>query len=159
MVLVHHQIEKKKEIVAELVKLGDHENPEEAVQQAKQIQEKFRSIGFVPIKKKQKIEKEYKESCDRIYQRHRGSGRKAAPARDHQASADKSLRAEYFKLKKECDNLHEEIMRYRDTKTFINPGGKGNELIDEIQQKIDDAQKKLDNKQDKLEELRQKMED
>ena len=151
--------EKKKEIVAELVKLGDHENPEEAVQQAKQIQEKFRSIGFVPIKKKQKIEKEYKESCDRIYQRHRGSGRKAAPARDHQASADKSLRAEYFKLKKECDNLHEEIMRYRDTKTFINPGGKGNELIDEIQQKIDDAQKKLDNKQDKLEELRQKMED
>ncbi len=151
--------EKKKEIVAKLVKLGDHENPEEAVQQAKQIQEKFRSIGFVPIKKKQKIEKEYKESCDRIYQRHRGSGRKAAPARDHQASADKSLRAEYFKLKKECDNLHEEIMRYRDTKTFINPGGKGNELIDEIQQKIDDAQKKLDNKQDKLEELRQKMED
>ncbi|TVQ71985.1 MAG: DUF349 domain-containing protein [Balneolaceae bacterium] len=151
--------EKKKEIVAELVKLGDHENPEEAVQQAKQIQEKFRSIGFVPIKKKQKIEKEYKEACDRIYQRHRGSGRKAGPARDHQVSADKSIRAEYFKLKKECDNLHEEIMRYGDTKTFINPGGKGNDLIDEIQQKIDDAQKKLDKKQDKLEEIRQKMED
>ena len=151
--------EKKKEIVAELVKLGDHENPEEAVQHAKQLQEKFRSIGFVPIKKKQKIEKEYKEACDQIYQRHRGSGRKAATARDQQASADKSLRAEYFNLKKECDNLHEEIMRYQDTKTFINPGGKGNDLIDEIQQKIDDAQKKLDKKQDKLEELRQKMDD
>ncbi len=151
--------EKKKEIVAELVKLGDHENPEEAVQQAKQLQEKFRNIGFVPIKKKQKIEKEYKEACDRIYQRHRGSGRKAGPARDQPASADKSFRAEYFKLKKECDNLHEEIMRYRDTKTFINPGGKGNDLIDEIQQKIDDAQKKLEKKQDKLEEFRQKMED
>ena len=151
--------EKKKEIVAELVKLGDHENPEEAVQQAKQLQEKFRNIGFVPIKKKQKIEKEYKEACDRIYQRHRGSGRKAGPARDQPASADKSFRAEYFKLKKECDNLHEEIMRYRDTKTFINPGGKGNDLIEEIQQKIDDAQKKLEKKQDKLEEFRQKMED
>ena len=151
--------EKKKEIVAELVTLGEHENPEEAVQQAKQLQEKFRSIGFVPIKKKQKIEKEYKEVCDRIYQRHRGSGRKAGPAASQQVSADKSHRAEYFKLKKECDNLHEEIMRYRDTKTFINPSGKGNDLIDEIQQKIEKVQKKLEKKQEKLEELRQKMED
>ena len=151
--------DKKKEIVAELVKLGEHENPEEAVQQAKQLQEQFRSIGFVPIKKKQKIEKEYKEACDTIYQRHRGAGRKAGPAGDTHTSADKSLRAEFFKLRKECDSLHDEIMRYRDTKTFINPGGKGNDLIDEIQQKIDDAQKVLDKKQDKLEELRQKLED
>ncbi len=149
--------DKKKEIIAELVKLGEHEDPEQAVQQAKQLQEQFRKIGFVPIKKKQKIDKEYKEACDKIYQKVRGSGRKPGPAADPQLSADKSLRAEFFKMKKECESLHEEIMRYRDTKTFINPGGKGNDLIDEIQQKIDDAQKKLDKKQDKLEELRQKL--
>ena len=151
--------DKKKEIIAELVKLGDHEDPEAAVQQAKQLQEQFRSIGFVPIKKKQKVEKEYKDACDKIYQRHRGAGRRSGPVRDSQASADKSLRAEYFRLKKECDTLHDEIMRYQDTKTFINPGGKGNDLIDEIQQKIDKSQKNLDQKQDKLEELRQKLED
>ncbi len=151
--------EKKKEVVAELEKLGDHENPDEAVQQAKQLQEKFRGIGFVPIKKKQKIEKEYKDACDRIYQRFRGAGRKAGSAGDQKPSAEKSLRPEYFKLKKECDSLHEEIMRYRDTKTFINPAGKGNDLIEEIEQKIENTQKKLDGKLKKLEELRQKMED
>jgi len=151
---------RKKEIVAELEKLGDHENPEEAVEQARQLQEQFRKIGFVPIKKKSKIEKEYKEACDRIYQKSRTSGRKAeGMASNTSASADKSLRAEYFKLKKECDNLHEEIMRYMDTKTFINPGGKGNALIDQIQQKIDKSQKNLDQKQEKLEELRQKIEE
>jgi len=151
--------EKKKEIVAELVKLGEHEDPEEAVQQAKPLQERFRSIGFVPIKKKQKIENEYKEACDRIYQKLRGSGRKSGSVSDSQGAPNKSLRADYFKLKKECENLHEEIMRYQDTKTFINPGGKGNDLIDEIQQKIDAAQMNLDKKQDKLEELRRKMEE
>lgn len=152
--------EKKKQVVAELEKLGELEDAEEAVKQAKPLQEQFRKIGFVPIKKKSKIEKAYKEACDRIYQRARGAGRKAVgTARDARATADKSQKAEYFRLRKECDDLHEEIMRYQDTKTFINPGGKGNALIDEIQQKIDKTQEKLDKKQEKLEELRQKMED
>lgn len=152
--------ENKRQVISELEKLVEHDDPQEAVRVAKDLQEQFKKIGFVPIKKKNKIEKEYKEVCDRIYQRARSSEHPSGrPAQRTESTAgDKSLRNEYFKLKKECDKLHEDIMRYRDTMTFINPGGKGNALIDEVQQKIDKAQKKLEEKQEKLEDIRTKVE-
>ncbi len=153
--------EKKREIVSELDKLGEHENAEEAVAKARELQEQFKSIGFVPIKKKAKLDKDYKAVCDKIYQRVRSTGGGSGkPGRqsDH-VPPNKSARDEYFRLKKECDKLQEEILRYKDTITFINPGGKGNALIDDVQKKIDKAQNNLDEKLEKLEELRMKMEE
>ena len=153
--------EEKRKLIAEISKLADADEPEEEVAKVKELQEKFKKIGFVPIKKKSKIEKDYKEVCDRFYQRLRAKGRGAsgrrAPA--EAVSPDKARRAEFFRLKKECDDLHEEIMKFKDTMTFINPGGKGNALIDEIQQKIDKAEEKFEKKQEKLEELRRNLEE
>lgn len=149
--------ETKKKIVAELRTLTEHENPQEAVQKAKDLQEQFRQIGFVPIKKKDKIEKAYKEVCDIIYGRMReaASGTKVREGSSQSRSEpDRKQQDQYFRLKKECDTLQEEILRYRDSMTFINPGGKGNALIEEIQAKVDKAQQKLDKKLVQLEELR-----
>ena len=150
---------KKREIVSEIEKLGEQENPEEAVAGTKELQEQFKEIGFVPIKKKAKLDKDYKEACDRVYQNFRSSGRRSSSSEKpvQKGSDDKSLREQYFKLKKECDKLNEEILRSKDTMTFINPGGKGNALIDDIQKKIDKEQKKLDKKLEKLEEIREEL--
>ncbi len=152
--------DKKREIVAELEKLGDHEDSAEAVTLAKELQEQYRNIGFVPIKKKSKIASDYKKACDHIYQRARSESKGSTSESSRgssKADGDKAIRSEHFKLKKECEKIHEEIMRYQDTITFINPGGQGNELIEEIQRKIDNSQKKLEEKQDKLEDLRREI--
>ncbi|MEX0680779.1 MAG: DUF349 domain-containing protein [Balneolales bacterium] len=154
-------LEKKREILSELEKLVDYDDPEEAVRLAKELQQKFKQIGFVPIKKKTKLDNDYQRVCDLIFQKARGQRSKIGEqtrAINGFADDKKARSSEYFRLKKECDKLHDEIMRYGDTKTFINPGGKGNALIDEIQQKIDHAQIELDNKLDKLEKLRKEME-
>ncbi|MBP3192799.1 DUF349 domain-containing protein [Natronogracilivirga saccharolytica] len=150
-------LEEKRKVIDELSRLAGSEEPDKAVDQFKELQEKFKKVGFVPLRKKSKIDKDYKEVCDTFYQRLREKGKGANAERA--SSADKSRRSELFRLKKECDELHEEIMKYKDTMTFINPGGKGNVLIDEIQQKIDKTEEKLEKKQEKLEQLRRDQEE
>lgn len=152
-------LDEKSEVVAELGKLLEVEDTEEMVRLARALQERFKKIGFVPIKKKDKIEKEYKEVCDRIYQRVRKSGKQTGEQTLAMtpAAGSRHMRTEFVKLKKECDKLQEEILRYNDTKTFINPSGKGNDLIDEVQKKIDRVQKRLDEKLEKLEKLRREL--
>ncbi|MDG5766824.1 DUF349 domain-containing protein [Balneolales bacterium ANBcel1] len=154
--------EKKRGIVSEIEKLAGQENVEEALEQVKELQEQFKKIGFVPIKKKSRLDSDYKAACDTFYDKLRATtrGRSESTGKEPVSGrAGKGARDEYFKLKKECDKMHEEIMRYKDTMTFINPGGKGNALIDDIQKKIDKEQNKLNAKLEKLEDLRQKMEE
>ncbi|MDI6400473.1 DUF349 domain-containing protein [Balneolaceae bacterium ANBcel3] len=147
--------DQKREIVKQIEALADLDDPKEAVQKTRELQDAFKEIGFVPIKKKSKLDKEYKLACDVIYQRARKESRTGAPAQASGVSKEqKGPRDEFFKLKKECDKLQEEILRYKDTMTFINPGGQGNALIEDVQKKIDKAQKELEKKQKKLEELR-----
>jgi hypothetical protein len=160
-------LKEKQEIVEKLRELGQHEDPIEAVNIAKQLQEKFKEAGYVPIKKKNKIWKQYRKACDVIYDRFRAakSGNKfdqelAKADLDHdQREQIQDIRKQFKKLKKEVQSLEEEVLQFKESKTYFKPSGKGSALIDEIQQKIDKAEIKLQKKQDELEALAQKMEE
>ncbi len=160
-------LEEKQEILEKLRELGQHEDPIEAVNIAKELQEKFKDAGYVPIKKKNKIWKEYRKACDVIYDRFRAakSGNKfdqelaKADLDPKQRSKIQDLRKEYNKVKKEVSKLEGEVIQFQETKTYFKPSGKGNALLDEVQQKIDKAEKKLQKKQDKLDEIGRQMEE
>ena len=51
-----------------------HDDPAVAVQEAKKLQDMFKEIGHVPIKLKNKVWKDYREVCDKIYGNYRISG-------------------------------------------------------------------------------------
>ncbi|MDZ7716745.1 MAG: DUF349 domain-containing protein [Balneolaceae bacterium] len=160
-------LEEKQEILEKLKELGQHEDPIEAVEIAKELQEKFKSAGYVPIKHKNEMWKKYREACDVIYDRFRAakSGDKfdrelaKADLDPEQRSKIQDMRKEYKKVKKEVNQLENEVLQYQEKKTYFKPSKGENPLLKEVQQKIDKVENKLHKKQDKLESLTKEMEE
>ena len=160
-------LEEKQQILEKLEELGQHEDPIEAVDIAKGLQEKFKSAGYVPIKHKNTMWKKYREACDVIYNRFRAakSGDKfdqelaKADLDPKQRSKIQDMRKEYKKVKKEVNQLESEVLQYQEKKTYFKPTKGGNPLLEEVQQKIDKAENKLHKKQDKLDSLTKEMEE
>lgn len=156
-------LKKKREVIEKLRALGEMEDAQEAVKKAKPLQAEFAKIGYVPLKHKNKIYKHYREACDVIYQRSRAErahGFVGGENSNLDPEARKQLKkrhADLSKLRKQCNELKETILKYQDSKTFIKPNKKGMKLREEIQSKIDDAEKKLENKLDKIDEIRQEI--
>lgn len=158
-------LEEKKEILEKLRELGRHEDPIEAVNIAKDLQEKFKDAGYVPIKQKNKMWKQYREACDVIYDRFRAakSGDKfdqelaKADLDTDERSKIQSLRKEYKSIEKEARDLEKEILNFEEKKTYFNTSGGGNSLLDQVNEKIEKAEKKLEKKEEKMDSLTRKM--
>ena len=158
-------LEKKREILEKLRELGKHEDPIKAVDIAKGLQEKFKNVGYVPIKYKNKMWKEYREACDVIYDRMRAA--KSGDKFDQElAKADldpddrskiQKLRKEYNKIKKEAKQLKKEVLQYKEKKTYFKPSSGGNSLLDEVENKIDEVEQKLESKQQKMDSITEEM--
>jgi len=160
-------LEKKKEILEKLRELGKHEDPIEAVDIAKDLQEKFKNVGYVPIKQKDKMWKQYREACDVIYDRMRAakSGDKFDQelAKANLDAEDRSkiqkLRKEYNKVKKEAKKLKDEVLQYKEKKTYFKPSSGSNSLLDEVENKIEEVEQKLEKKHQKMESITDDMEE
>lgn len=160
-------LKKKQDVLEELRELGKHEDPIKAVDIAKGLQEKFKDIGFVPIKQKNKMWKKYREVCDVIYDRFRAAKSgdqfdqelaKAELDTDERNQIQK-LRKEFKKVKKEVRELEKEKLQYEETKTYFKPSNSGNALLDEVEEKIENVEVKLEKKQSKMDSLTDQMED
>ncbi len=160
-------LKEKEKILEKLNKLGKLDDPIEAVNQAKPLQEEFKNIGYVPIKKKNEIWKRYRETCDVIYDRFRAakSGNKfdqelaKADLEPDQRSQIMELRKKYKKVKHKMHELKDEVLQYKESKTYFKSSDDDNPLLNEIQSKIDKAENKLQEKKDKLDELDRKIDD
>lgn len=160
-------LHEKQDILEKLRELGQHEDPIEAVNIAKGLQEEFKSAGYVPIKQKNKMWKQYREACDVIYNRFRAA--KSGNQFDQElakADLDKSdrnkiqkLRKEFKKIEKEVRDLEKEVLQYKETKTYFKPSNSGNSLLDEVEEKIEKVEQKLEKKKQKLDSLADEMED
>ena len=156
---------KKEEILEKLRELGEHEDPALAVQEAKELQQQFKDIGYVPIKMKNKIWKQYREACDVIYDRYRALGsdlgmekKLANQGIDPDTRKDIiKFQKERDKLKKDVSRLESEMIQYQEAKTYFKPTNRGNALLDEIQEKIDKADKAIEEKQDRIIELKKEI--
>lgn len=154
-------LEKKQEILDKLEELGKHEDPALAVQEAKKLQQAFKDIGYVPIKMKNKIWKQYREACDVIYDRYRSLGsdlgmekKLANQGIDPDTRKDIiKLQKERDKLKKEVSKLESEMIQYQEAKTYFKPTNRGNALKDELQEKIDKAESSISDKEERLKEI------
>src|SRR5699024_7245181 len=130
-------LREKNEILDKLRELGRHEDPIRAVDIAKGLQEKFKNAGYVPIKHKNKMWKQYREACDVIYDRFRAA--KSGDKFDQElAKADldtndrhqiQKIRKKFKKVEKEAKALKEEVLNFKEKKTYFNPSGGGSSLL------------------------------
>ena len=149
----------KREIIDKIVALFEHENAEEAITEVKALQKQYAEIGFVPIKYKNKLWKQYRDACDKVYQRARSEKKSNASSHSSYKSEGHGGAAkpnqEIQKLKRECDRLRQEILHYGDTMTFIKPNKQGLKLREEIQKKIDASKVVLQEKEAAVDTLEQ----
>jgi hypothetical protein len=151
-------LEEKQEILQKLKDLKDHENPIKAVDEAKPLQEEFKKAGYVPIKYKNKMWKEYRETCDVIYDRFRAAKSAAnVVGKENVADFTPDDIAEIQKkqklasrLRNEIDKTHNELIQMKESLSYFKPSGKGSSLLDEVHKKIEKAENEIEQKEEKL---------
>ncbi|TNE73181.1 DUF349 domain-containing protein [bacterium] len=130
-------LQKKRDLIDKVKGLHEQEDAVAALAEVKELQAQFNAVGFVPIKMKDKIYKQFKEACDVIYKRSREQQKGHFSGEGADAKKDAYNKSQKIsKLKKQADKLNETILNYSDTKTFIKPNKKGLALRDEIDAKI-----------------------
>ncbi|MCH8487198.1 MAG: DUF349 domain-containing protein [Candidatus Cyclonatronum sp.] len=169
----HDNLKQKQAIVTKISELSESEDIEAALEEVKQLQEEYKAIGFVPIKQKDKVWDAYRSACDTFFGKlrerspkggQRGSGRSdygggRGGRSNAPVSESRKLSNDLFRLRKEADEIRNQILNYADTKTYFKPNKKGQKLIDEIQSNIDQAQLKLDQKELQIQELQAQLND
>lgn len=157
-------LEEKKEILEKLKELKKHEDPIQAVEEAKPLQEEFKKAGYVPIKFKNKMWKEYRETCDVIYDRFRAVKSAAnIVGREHVDEFSTDDLAEIQKLQKKAESLkHEisslskELIQMKESLSYFKPQ-KGSTLLDDVKAKIEKTEQKVNDKEAELDDIEVKI--
>ncbi len=152
----------KEEVIKKLKELGNHENPVEAVELAKPLQEEFKKAGYVPIKHKNRLWKEYREICDTIYERFRAAksaveivGRENVSQFSTDDLAEiKKKQDSANKLYKKISKLNSDLIQMKESISYFKPSKGGSSILDDAKKRIEDTEKeveKLENEYQKIE--------
>jgi len=158
-------LKEKEEVLSKLRELRDHEDPIEAVNIAKPLQEEFKKAGYVPIKHKNRMWKEYREICDVIYDRFRAAkaavdvvGRENVENFSVDDIADiRKMNSKASSLRKQISKMEQELIQKKESLSYFKPSGKSNPLLDEVKQKVEKAEEELASKEEQLAELEKKI--
>ncbi|PKD43423.1 DUF349 domain-containing protein [Rhodohalobacter barkolensis] len=154
-------LKEKEEVLEKLAELKSHDDPIDAVEKAKPLQEEFKKAGYVPIKHKNRLWKEYRETCDVIYDRFRAAkaavdvvGRENVENFSADDIADiRKKQNEINKLRKDVGKLTGEVLQMKESLSYFKPSGGSSSLLDEVKEKINKAENELEKKEDKLADL------
>jgi hypothetical protein len=154
-------LKEKEGILDQLSELKTHENPIEALEIAKPLQAEFKKAGYVPIKHKNRLWREYREICDVIYDRFRATKSAAQIVGkenvEHYTTDDladiKRKQDMADKLRKEVGRLGNELIQMKESLSYFKPSGKGSSLLDDVRSRIDKAEQELNKKEEKLQNL------
>lgn len=154
-------LKEKEEVLSQLGELKSHDDPIKAVELAKPLQEEFKKAGYVPIKHKNRLWKEYRETCDVIYDRFRAAkaavdvvGRENVENFSADDIADiRKKKNEVNKLRKQIGKLSSDLIQMKESLSYFKPSGGSNSLLDDVKAKIEKAENELESKEDKLADL------
>lgn len=158
-------LKEKEEVLDKLRNLRDHEDPIEAVNIAKPLQTEFKKAGYVPIKHKNRLWKEYREVCDVIYDRFRAAkaavdvvGRENVENFSVDDIADiRKMNSKASSLRKQISKMEQELIQQKESLSYFKPSGKKNPLLDQVKEKIAKAEADIASKEEQLAELEKKI--
>ncbi|MBR3858262.1 MAG: DUF349 domain-containing protein [Bacteroidaceae bacterium] len=127
--------EQKLGIIDQLKQLAETEG-ENVIQQVKELQQKWSEVGHVPFRDKEKLYKEYRELCDKIYDAYGVSQAKRRLNNFRKNLAEKvenagsSLGSERQKMQRAYERMLAEIKTYENNIGFLNAGSKKGKRYD-----------------------------
>lgn len=154
-------LKEKEDVLDKLKELQTHDDPVEAVEEAKKLQEEFKKAGYVPIKHKNRMWKEYREACDVIYDRFRTAKSAAQIVGKENVenfstddlSEIKKKQEVASKLRKEIKSLSSDLIQMKESLSYFKPSGSGSSLLDDVKKRIDKAEDDINKKEEKLQDL------
>ncbi len=151
-------LKEKDEIIKQLKALGSHDNPVDAVELAKPLQEEFKKAGYVPIKHKNRLWKEYREACDVIYDRFRAA--KSAVEIVGKENIDQFSNDDLSKIKKKQDQVNNlrkqiskqssELIQMKESLSYFKPSKGGSSILDDAKKRIENSEKEIEDKENQL---------
>lgn len=142
-------LKKKQEIIEQLKALVENV-AEASAQKVRELQAAWNEIGFVPIREKDKLYKQYHEVLDEIYKKlnlsqaeRRLNSFKTTLKVSAEAGAN-TLSRERDRLMRAYDIMKSELQTYENNIGFLSASSKkGNSLLQEIQKKVDKLKDEL----------------
>lgn len=134
----------KRSIIEEMRAIPEDTDPEVAIEQIKELQQRWNDTGHVPFKDKDKVYKEYREVADHWYDllRKTVSDKRLSNFRANMAARSNDgtggVHREKDRLLRQRDNMRNELNTYENNLNFLNFTSKdGSSLLAEINRKID----------------------
>ena len=150
----------KKQVISELKALTEN-NGENLLQSVRSLQERWNGIGHVPFSKKEKMYRQYRELCDKIYNTiHENAGRRRMDnfRRNVAEKGGNELHRERTRLQNAYDNMKQEIKNYETNLSFFNSSSKkGNSLVADIEKKIERLKGELEEISTKIKTVNEKI--
>jgi len=145
----------KQDIIAELKKIDLEGSKDEALALVRELQAKWRATGFVPIRKKEKIQGEYKEAVDAVYSKLdvRQSRERMSRFEDKVAriAADGTLGRERERLNRQLSDRKNELKNYENNMLFFNvKSSQGNAMVKEMEKKMERLKRDIEEIQQKI---------
>ena len=137
---------KKTALIAEMLAADIKEGGYELI---KEFQRRWSEIGFVPIKAKDALQKQYKEAVDKMFAIVRGSERDRSMNRfkeklsSMKSNGEKRLRNERERLYNKVRQLEQDIALLENNIGFFSKSKGAEALIADVQQKIERAKREL----------------
>lgn len=155
-------LDKKLEILEKLRALKDEADLNAAQDKAKELQNEFKQIGFVPIKQKNKVWRDYREVCDEVYghfremrkSAHKINAVVANEAEEGESDELTRKRLKKERIRQEIGKLSEDILKTRESLSYFKTDDDSNPLILDIKRRINEAEEKLSQRKQELSELK-----
>lgn len=154
----------KRAIIEELKAIDIEQTPRrEGIDAVKALQEKWKEIGHVPFRVKDKVYAEYREQCDRIFNGYDRSARRNRRS-DFEGrindipAGDAKLVQERERLYRAYEQKRGELKTYENNLGFFNVKSKdGNSMLREMERKVEKIKSDLDELKKKIELIDEKM--
>lgn len=143
-------MEQKQSIIAQLQALAETEG-ENIIGKVKELQQQWNEVGHVPFKEKERLFKEYRAICDKIYNAYGASQAKQRLNRFRNDLAEKvekagsTLENERNRMMRAYERMRDELNTYENNLGFLNATGKkGNTMVDLMKKKADKLRSELE---------------
>ncbi len=145
-------LEVKQKLIVEVKTLAELENPEEVFPKLREIQKTWNSTGFVPIKFKNSLQKEFTELVDGLYKKHKRNAEemKESQILDYYSEiaetpdGKRRLQTEERKLRDKMRFLKNDIETLENNIGFFSNSKTAGKLIKDIEAKIKRANEQMD---------------
>ncbi|MFN4083281.1 MAG: DUF349 domain-containing protein [Bacteroidia bacterium] len=156
-------LNEKKKLIEQLEELNKAENPENVFATLKNIQTTWNTLGYVPAKEKDAINKKYNDLLDALYGKYKTLNKEMREEREKQhfellatsPNGHQKLQREEKILLERIRSLKKDIDTWDNNLGFFKSGNAKNPMAQQIESKIELANKQIANLEEKLKALRE----